>query len=169
VTEFRVEGVSDEELARGQRRTMDCVDCHNRPTHRFEASPGRAVDAAFTAGVLPVDLPYLRREAVATLGQDYPDASTAQRRIAEDLQRFYAQEYPELVGGQDPRVGRAIEGVQRIYAHNVFPAMRLTWGTHPNHLGHTDFPGCFRCHGGEHVSRDGLTIRQDCDICHSFE
>jgi hypothetical protein len=169
VTEFRVEGVSDEELASGQRRTMDCVDCHNRPTHQFAASPGRAVDAAITAGVLPADLPYVRREAVAALGQDYPDAATAQQRIAEALRRFYAEQYPDLAAGPDPRLVRAVDGAQRVYTHNVFPAMRLTWGTHPNHLGHTDFPGCFRCHGGEHTAKDGRTIRQDCDICHSFE
>jgi hypothetical protein len=166
VTEFRAEGVSDEELARGERRTMDCVDCHNRPTHQFAASPGRAVDAAITTGVLPSDLPYLRREAVSVLGQDHPDTATARARVAEALGRFYAESYPQLAG--DPRVARAIEGVQRVYSHNVFPAMRLSWGTHANHLGHTDFPGCFRCHGGEHTSKDGRTIRQDCDLCHSF-
>ena len=58
--------------------------------------------------------------------------------------------------------------MQRIYAHNVFPAMKLTWGTHPNHLGHTDSPGCFRCHDEEHKSQDGRAISQDCETCHKM-
>ena len=57
--------------------------------------------------------------------------------------------------------------VQRIYGRNVWPNMRITWGTHPNHLGHEDFPGCFRCHDGSHKAADGRVISAECDACHS--
>jgi hypothetical protein len=49
---------------------------------------------------------------------------------------------------------------------NVFPDLKVTWGTYPNNLGHMDFPGCFRCHDGSHTTGDGKTITQDCSTCH---
>ena len=57
---------------------------------------------------------------------------------------------------------------QRLYARNVFPKMNVTWGTHINNLGHTDFPGCFRCHDDEHKTADGRVIKQDCETCHEI-
>jgi hypothetical protein len=35
-----------------------------------------------------------------------------------------------------------------------------------NDLGHTDFPGCFRCHDGSHTGENGKAITQDCNACH---
>ena len=55
----------------------------------------------------------------------------------------------------------------RIYDDNVFPDLAVGWGTYPNNLGHTDSPGCFRCHDGAHASADGrAAITQDCTACH---
>src|SRR5262249_36951557 len=53
-----------------------------------------------------------------------------------------------------------------IYRRNVFPDLKVTWGTYPNNLGHVDTPGCFRCHDNEHTSADKKTIPQDCSGCH---
>ena len=58
--------------------------------------------------------------------------------------------------------------MQRVYTHNVFPWMNLNWGTHPNHIGHENSPGCFRCHDDMHRSQDGRTISQDCELCHKL-
>lgn len=169
VTEFFAEGVTEADLAGHERRTMDCIDCHNRPTHRFAATPDRAIDLAIATGVVPGDLPYVRREAVAVLAASHGDRATAERAIAEHLSQFYAREYAELAAANDPRIAQAIAGTQRAFTHNVFPAMQVTWGTHQNHLGHTDFPGCFRCHTDEHRAADGRTISADCSVCHSFD
>ena len=54
-----------------------------------------------------------------------------------------------------------------IYGWNVFPAMKVTWGTYPNHIGHKDSPGCFRCHDRKHKTDDGDKISKDCDSCHT--
>jgi hypothetical protein len=170
VREFAAEGANVEELTRtGELRTMDCVDCHNRPSHRFAQTPERAVDGALFVGALPRNLPYLRREAVAVLRQSFPDRPAAERAIKAHLEGFYAKNYQELVRAGDGRIAQAVAGTQRIYAHNVFPRMSLTWGTHPNHIGHADSPGCYRCHDDEHRSKDGQLIRQDCDICHEMQ
>jgi hypothetical protein len=166
VTEFVKEGVDPASLQGREIRTMDCVDCHNRPSHRFAPSPERAVDEALRIQALPATLPFVRREAVAALQASYADRAAAEDAIKARLEKFYAESHPDLA--RDPRVAQAVSAVQRIYTHNVFPAMNVTWGAHPNHLGHTDSPGCFRCHDEEHLSRDGKSIGQDCETCHKM-
>lgn len=163
VTEFVVDGVTRESLAGREVRTMDCVDCHNRPSHRFAPTAERAVDTALVNGLLPRELPFLRREAVAALQQAYPTRAEAEAGLARRLREFYGASYADTAPAL---VDRAVAGLQRLYTHNVFPAMKVTWGTHPNHLGHTDSPGCFRCHDEEHKAPDGRTISQDCELCH---
>jgi NapC/NirT cytochrome c family, N-terminal region len=169
ITEFTTEGVKPENMRGREMRTMDCVDCHNRPSHRFAPTPERAVDAALQVGGLPRTLPYVRREAVAVLKQQYPDRPSAERAIRAHLEGFYVKNYAALVAARDGRIAQAVLGAERIYAHNVFPRMRLAWGAHPNNIGHTDSPGCFRCHDEEHASPDGRTIRQDCELCHNVQ
>jgi hypothetical protein len=169
VTVFTAEGVPAEPQPEGELRTMDCVDCHNRPTHRFAPSVESAVDQALASGALPQNLPYVRREAVRVLEEEFQDRATAEQRIAERLQTFYETGYPDLVRAGDGRIAQAIGGTQRVYAHNVFPAMDVTWGTHPSHIGHSESEGCFRCHDGGHAAPDGSVIRQDCDLCHTME
>ena len=46
--------------------------------------------------------------------------------------------------------------------------MKVTWGTHPNHIGHQEYPGCFRCHDGDHAAKDSTSITQDCSACHNL-
>jgi hypothetical protein len=169
VREYYVEGVTPEELQQGEQRRMDCVDCHNRPTHPFSPSPEKAVDSAIGGGEMSRSLPYIRREAVAALKINYPDRVSAEQEIAARLGNFYKSNYPEVAGSKSGEVDRAIQAVQRVYRRNVFPKMNVTWGTHPNHIGHTTSPGCFRCHDDNHKTKDGRTIGQDCSLCHEIE
>ena len=162
VKEYTIDGVTQEQLAQGERRTMDCMDCHNRPAHTFEPSPERAVDNAIAAGHLPRSLPFARREAVAAVKDDYASHDDARRGIDARLRKAYASH------GSDPALSPMITAVQEIYGRNVFPAMKVTWGTYPNHIGHTFFNGCFRCHDDNHKSKDGSTIKQDCESCHAM-
>ncbi len=154
------------QLAAGEHRTMDCIDCHNRPTHTFQL-PGRALDDAMARGHVSPELPYIKKEAMLALKAQYPDRETARRDIAATLNAFYQKSYPDVYKNQQGLLETSISGVQQIYLDNVFPAMKITWGTYPNNLGHTDFPGCFRCHDGSHTSADGKTIPNDCDTCHT--
>jgi hypothetical protein len=169
VREYRAPGVTDEEIAKGERRVMDCVDCHNRPSHPFSASPERAVDGAIARGEVPLALPFVRREAVSALKVEYPDQETADSDIAQRLRSFYGQNYPELASSHGPDLDKAVLAIQRVYGRNVFPKMKVTWGTHENNLGHVDSPGCFRCHDDQHKTADGRVIRQDCDLCHDIQ
>jgi nitrate/TMAO reductase-like tetraheme cytochrome c subunit len=159
--------VSAAELERGETRTMDCVDCHNRPTHAFDL-PERAVDRAIGEGRISRDLPFVRKTAVALLRKEYPDRATAERAVVEGLADFYRTDHPEVYRRQREVVEKAGVAVRAIYQRNVYPSMKLTWGTHPNHSGHEDSPGCFRCHDESHKSADGRTISQDCEACHTI-
>ena len=169
VREYRVAGVTDEQLAKGEQRRMDCVDCHNRPSHPFSASPERAVDGAMALGEISRDLPYVRREAVEALKVSYPDRDAADRGISERLRGFYGKNYATLAAAHGNEIDQAVRAAQRVYSRNVFPKMNVTWGTHENNLGHVDAPGCFRCHDDNHKTADGRVIRQDCDLCHEIQ
>jgi formate-dependent nitrite reductase cytochrome c552 subunit len=159
--------VTPEQLSAGEHRTMDCLDCHNRPAHGFQL-PERAVDQAMGQGRIDPKLPFIKREAVAALRRDYTDRDTAAREIATHLENFYQTKYPHAHAADGNRIKTAVEAVQAIYLQNVFPDMKVTWASYPNNLGHMDFPGCFRCHDGSHVSADGRMIPNDCSTCHDL-
>lgn len=162
VTEFTVEGTTPAQLAQGERRSMDCMDCHNRPAHTFDPSAERAVDAAIAAGELPRTLPFARREAVAALKDEYASGDEARRGIDARLRKAFASH------ADDPALASTVSAVQDIYGRNVFPAMKVKWGTYPNNIGHTFFNGCFRCHDDNHKATGGRVIKQDCETCHAM-
>jgi nitrate/TMAO reductase-like tetraheme cytochrome c subunit len=159
--------VTKEQLAKGEKRAMDCIDCHNRPTHAFEL-PENAVDLRIYRGAISPELPFIRKKAVELLKTDYPDRDTAKSRIEEGITSYYRTTYPEVYNTKRALVEQAADVVSAIYLRNIFPDMKVTWGVHPNNLGHNDFPGCFRCHDGSHTSADGQTISNDCSACHNL-
>ena len=148
-------------------RTMDCVDCHNRPTHKFWL-PERAVDRAMSADLISPKIPFVKKKAVEALKTAKGPQAQALAQIASLLTDYYQKTYPELLLKQKPLLDAAIKETQAIYARNIDDHMRITWGTHPENIGHEDFPGCFRCHDDNHKSAAGKTITQDCDKCHTI-
>jgi hypothetical protein len=169
VREYWAEGVPRDKIAAGERRRMDCMDCHNRPAHPFAPSAERAVDGAMAFGEISPKLPYAKREAVAALKDAYPDQQAALDAIAERLRTYYRENHRAVYDGQRADVERAVRATQALYRRNVFPSMKVGWGTYPNNIGHIAFPGCFRCHDENHKAADGSTIRQECDLCHTFQ
>jgi nitrate/TMAO reductase-like tetraheme cytochrome c subunit len=159
--------VTSAELAKGESRKMDCVDCHNRPTHAFEL-PERAVDRRIDQGLVSRDLPFVKKKAVELLKADYPSRSVAAEKIVSALTEFYRTQYPEVYRDHRAAVESAADAVRDIYLRNIFPDMKIAWGTHPNNIGHEDFLGCFRCHDGNHVAEGGKAIASDCDSCHNI-
>jgi hypothetical protein len=158
---------SKQELEKGEKRAMDCIDCHNRPTHAFEL-PENAVDERMSRGLVSTELPFIRKKAVELLKVDYPDRETARKQIVEGINNYYRTTYPDIYNSKRALVEQSADNVARIYLRNIFPDMKVTWGVHPNNLGHNDFPGCFRCHDGSHTSADGQTISNDCTTCHNL-
>lgn len=148
-------------------REMDCVDCHNRPTHIFRP-PDAEVDDSIFAGRIARDLPFIRREAVKALTAEYPSHDAAREGLREALRAFYAKEYPEIATARAADIDAAAAELGAIYTRNVWPQMAIKWGTYPSHLGHDATDGCFRCHNDEHSTSDGRTLSQDCSLCHTI-
>lgn len=159
---------SDTNAARGSgiRRQMECVDCHNRVAHKF-LLPSDALDEALARGAISPQLPFVKREALAALQASYPSRDAALKGIRRHLEEFYRTHYPDVLQSQKEVLEAAIAATQAIYAHNIFPAMNIGWGTYPDQLGHVNWPGCFRCHDGNHSTSDGRTVTNDCSACHN--
>jgi formate-dependent nitrite reductase cytochrome c552 subunit len=124
------------------------------------------MDKALALGEIPVTLPYIKKKGLEALKANYQSRGEAAAKLPERIANFYQQQYPALYAKRSQDINHAGQAILAIYDRNVFPDLKVTWGTYPNNLGHTDSPGCFRCHDGSHASRDGNTITQDCNRCH---
>jgi hypothetical protein len=148
-------------------REMDCLDCHNRPTHTYEL-PEHAIDRAMNAGQIATSLPFVKKKAVELLKAIYPSRDEAARQIPARFAEFYQHQYPEVWADHRDNVTAAAQAILAVWDRNVFPEMKVSWGAYPNNLGHMDFPGCFRCHDGAHATNTGESITQDCNACHNL-
>ena len=153
VREYFAPNTQPGQFAQAERRRMDCIDCHNRPSHAVAATPERAVNEAMARGVIPPALPFVHRESVAALKAGNSAA----------LRDFYRTRQM----GTPADIDRAVAALQDILDRNVFPEMKVTFGSYANNIGHIDSPGCFRCHDDEHKTADGRKIGQDCETCHA--
>lgn len=159
--------LSKDQIAKAPRHHMDCVDCHNRPTHIY-VSPDQAVDQSLLARRIDPSLPFIKQQAVTVLTATYTTTDAATQAIATGLQDFYEKKYPDVARAKELEIRNAVTEVQQIFKRTTFPEMKLNWQTHPNNLGHYYFNGCFRCHDGQHVSADGRVISKDCNQCHTL-
>jgi NapC/NirT cytochrome c family, N-terminal region len=152
---------------KGVRREMDCMDCHNQATHVFQ-TPEEALDEVMVDGSPNPDLPFVHKEGLQLIKASYTSQSAAAARITSGLESFYQTKYPAVWNTERGQVQQAARTLVAIYSRNVFPSMKVTWGTYPNNIGHMDYPGCFRCHDGNHVAKDGQVISNDCSLCHNI-
>lgn len=157
--------LTPEELATHEKRKMDCVDCHNRASHNFER-PAEMTDRAIAQGVLPA-LPFIKQQAVRVLETQYATEAEAAAAIA-GVADFYKNEHPDIYAAREADVQTAVRVLQEMFDRTQFPFMNVTWQSHPNNIGHKDFPGCFRCHDGKHLSTNNQAIRLECNLCHTI-
>jgi Ni/Fe-hydrogenase b-type cytochrome subunit len=151
----------------GEIRTMDCVDCHNRPSHILQ-SPDRSVDLALADGRLDVSLPFMKQQGVAALTATYGNNQQAAQGIDTALRGYYRKTYPQIYAAKQQAITAAVVYLQHTYNRYFFPAMKVRWDTYSVNEGHLQFPGCFRCHDGQHKSLGGKAIRSDCGDCHKI-
>ncbi len=152
---------------RGERRQIDCMDCHNRPAHEF-LSPQEAIDQAITNGRIDRTLPFIKREAVAAILPPYLPDDEALARIGERISGFYRENYPELWESRRASIYQAIDTTREVYSGNIFSEMRVDWTTYPDNIGHMYSDGCFRCHDNRHVNQYGDSVTDKCESCHTF-
>jgi hypothetical protein len=158
---------TDDEVRRMKKHTVDCIDCHNRPTHVFR-NPAQSVNGALAQNWMNPALPQVKRLCVEMLEKPYKTEAEALRQIAGGIEGFYQAQYPQVYAAQRKDVDDAVKQTQRIYSLNYFPEMRVSWKAFPDHIGHMYAPGCFRCHDGKHVSSTGKTLTNDCNTCHTI-
>ena len=158
--------LTKDQITKAPRHRMDCIDCHNRPTHVY-VPPDQAVDQALLGRKIDASLPFIKQQAVAALTASYKTTNEAVQGIANSVQSYYEKSYPDVAKNRQLDVRNAVEEVQRIYQRTTFPEMKLNWQTHPNNIGHLYSGGCFRCHDGQHVSPEGKVIPKDCNTCHT--
>ncbi|MCD9184922.1 MAG: NapC/NirT family cytochrome c [Pyrinomonadaceae bacterium] len=154
------------EIEKAAQRKMDCIDCHNRPTHVY-LSPNEAVDKSLEAGRLDLSLPFIKSKAVEVLSGNYATNAEAVAAIAKGIDEYYKTAYPDVYAAKKASVDFAVTETQRIYQTYFFPEMKTDWRAHPNNIGHLTVQGCFRCHDGQHFSKDGQVIRNECNVCHT--
>jgi len=150
-----------------EERVMDCVDCHNRATHVYK-DPEHIVDAFLAEGKLPVDLPYIRREALSALRNGSPDKDLGREMVSTHLFKFYQKQYPEIRHTRQKELSQVGELLAAEYDRYIHPNMQITWNSYPSNLGHDANSGCFRCHHKDMVNDDLVSVSSDCTVCHDI-
>jgi hypothetical protein len=162
VKEWVAEDAKPETVSAATWQRMDCIDCHNTVGHPITPTPELAVDRAITANQIDRQLPFARREAVRLVKAGYSSTEEGVSAIERELRNFYGSR-----GSVDQQaLARTVTGVQNVYRHNVFPTMKVTFGSYPDNRGHNTSNGCFRCHDDLHAAKDGSKISGDCEYCH---
>jgi len=162
--------VSDSKLNQNQVdnadiRVMDCMDCHNRPSHLFHA-PDEAINKALASRQISPEIPFIKEKGVEVLSATYQFNRQAMTQIEKKIVDYYEQSSPKLTRDQEDLITKATSAIQQIYRENFFPDMKVRWTVYPSNIGHMIFPGCKRCHDGLHESAGGRIVPADCDSCH---
>ena len=159
--------IAPEELARLPQSRMDCIDCHNRPSHIYRP-PVRIVDRSMALGRISTRIPGVRALAVDLLVRPWASDQGAADSIPLLLREADRERLGAIPDTLKPLLDAAGEELKDQFSRNFFPAMNVSWKAYPNNIGHMTDLGCFRCHDGNHVSADGKVISKDCNSCHTI-
>ena len=157
--------LSKKEVLTAKKRVMDCIGCHNVPSHKFR-SPGQAIDAALADGRINASIPEIKRIAVEAMVGGYASGADARRLIPDRITGFYRSRYPAFFRAHGALIENAVAATRRAYRNSIFPEMKAKWSEYPDNLGHFIYRGCMRCHDGNHRSADGGVIPSGCNTCH---
>ncbi|MEJ2543220.1 MAG: NapC/NirT family cytochrome c [Calditrichaceae bacterium] len=161
------EALDEKEIANAEIHTMDCMDCHNRPSHSYKP-PAFFVNEALVADIMPASLPEIKSISMEICSEEMATADSAKQYIEETIKEFYTENYENIVEENPELIDQAIKGLKEVYLKNIFPEMKVRWDAYPNNIGHLEFNGCFRCHNDLHASEDGDVISRDCNLCHTI-
>jgi len=148
-------------------RTIDCMDCHNRPSHNYN-TPQNFVDFGLTAGIIPKSLPGIKAIAMEIFASEYETGEQADSSITAGIHSYYLDNYPDVATSHSAQIEQAILGLKESFSKNIFPEMKASWDVYPDQIGHMEYNGCFRCHNDRHKSQGGKVISKDCNLCHTI-
>lgn len=156
------------QLAQLPKRQMDCIDCHNRVSHTF-LTPAEAMDNLLATKQIDPTIPNIKQKGTEVLASQYGGSLELAAQAIARVEQYYKQNFAEYYQQHTAAVQNAVAKLQEWYPKLHFPDQGLNWSTHPDNLGHKDWPGCFRCHDGKHFTLDRKeAIRLECNICHSI-
>ncbi|HEX9655765.1 MAG TPA: NapC/NirT family cytochrome c [Bacteroidota bacterium] len=159
--------ITDDSLRNAFTRRMDCLDCHNRPSHIYNP-PAHSVNHVMALGWIDPTLPNVKSVSVQALDAEYSTKKGGLDSIRLFIKDYYESNYPDVASSRAIAIDSAVATVQRIYSRNFFPEMKVSWKKFPDNIGHMYYPGCFRCHDGKHVTDDGKILSRDCNTCHTI-
>ncbi len=148
-------------------RTMDCLDCHNRPSHNY-LPPQEFTDQQIASGMISRDLPGIKLLSMEIYNTPFSNKDTASIEIRDLVYTYYKENYPLLFENMKDDIESSVKGLVESYKKNIFPEMNASWDAYPANIGHVVYNGCFRCHNGNHESSTGQIITRDCDACHTI-
>ncbi len=159
--------LTPEEVKTLPKHRMDCMDCHNRPTHIFR-SPSYSVNLALLTRRIDPELPNIKQNGVDVLTADYGTTDEALKKIEQKIWVLYDPEnYPDTVLS-NATIEQAIKTLKGIYATNFFPEMGVQWDVYADNIGHLNSKGCFRCHNENHQTEGGKVLTRECLTCHTI-
>jgi nitrate/TMAO reductase-like tetraheme cytochrome c subunit len=159
--------LSEEEIAVSEIRLVDCMDCHNRPSHVYY-SPDHAIDKALFSGKIDANLPDIKRVAVEAMDREFTTEREALDSVASYIADYYQVAHPDLIAQINGELDKTILAIQDVFKQNIFPEMKVNWKEYPSNLGHFESPGCFRCHNDKLVSATQKRVTTDCRSCHTI-
>jgi nitrate/TMAO reductase-like tetraheme cytochrome c subunit len=157
--------ISDSLFTTSEKRTMDCIDCHNRPSHNYN-SPTVYFDKIMLTGAVSKDIPFIKKVSMEILRETFSDKDTALMKIESAIKGFYEQN--QYYADHKDVIDNSVTAIQEAFSRNTFPRMKVAYDVYPEHIGHLETEGCFRCHNDSFKSDDGRTITRDCNLCHTI-
>ena len=159
--------ISDSTITASKARTMDCIDCHNRPTHNY-SSPPVYFDKAMLTNEVSQDIPFIKKTAMDILRNTFPDKDTAFMHIREGIINYYKSNFSGYFERNNDKIDKSVAALQKAFSQNTFAGMKVTYDVYPDHIGHLESEGCFRCHNDTFISENGSKISKDCNLCHTI-
>jgi hypothetical protein len=169
-TVYQIPGFNlEESLDKGKKmKVMDCIDCHNRPSHIFNP-PDRIVNLFMSLNRISPDIPYIKSVSVSALEATHATKENAFNEIKDYVWDYYNNRYKNIEPKTKELINEAVVHLSNIYRKNYFPLMKANWKNHPDNIGHMYSKGCYRCHDGKHVNQEGKVLTMDCQSCHKFK
>ena len=147
-------------------KKMDCITCHNRISHRIY-TPSESMDAVLMRMVVDSKIPNIHNKGVDVLSGDYATQEEGLAGIAS-LTDYYKENHSDYYAANKGKIETAVEEIRQVYTDSVFIEQEVDWDSHASNMGHTNTPGCFRCHDGKHLNEKAEAVRLECNLCHSI-
>ena len=112
---FKAEGFKGDGPGGLETRTMDCMDCHNRPSHTYEL-PERALNRALASGEVDLSLPFVRKVALETIKQEYKtDGRVASERFRARFTAYYEKNHPAVFAAKKDAIARGGKSILAVF------------------------------------------------------